>query len=52
LKTFTALGMPTVNVSAENTMFASRDWPETNMWWPHTRNDSSASEIDEYATKR
>ena len=29
LKTLIAEGMPTVNVSAENTMFASRLWPDT-----------------------
>ena len=52
LKTLIAEGMPTVKVSAENTMFARRLWPDTNMWWPHTRNDSSASETLEYATNR
>ena len=42
----------TENVSAENTMFARRDWPDTNMWWPQTMNDSSASDTDEYAMNR
>ena len=42
----------TVKVSAENTIVASFDCPDTNRWWPQTRNDSSASEIDEYAMKR
>ena len=40
------------NVIAEKIRVARVDSELTNMWWPHTRNDSSAIETDEYAIIR
>jgi hypothetical protein len=37
LKTLTADGIVTLNVSRLKIMLASSDWPLTNMWWPQTR---------------
>jgi hypothetical protein len=37
LKTLIADGIATLKVIAEKIMFIRLDWPEVNMWWPHTR---------------
>ena len=50
LKTFTAEGIATRKLSIENTRDAYTDWPATNMWWPHTRNPSTAMPRLEKAT--
>src|SRR5262245_20889742 len=50
LKTFTAEGIATRNESSEKTTPAYSDWPLTNMWWPHTRNPSTAIARLEKAT--
>ena len=36
----------------ENTIDESGLWPETNMWWPHTRKPSIAMATDESAIAR
>jgi hypothetical protein len=52
LNTFTAEGIATLKVSAEKIMFARLDWPEVNMWWPHTRKLKMAMAMDDQAMKR
>src|SRR6266699_2940238 len=42
LKTLTADGIATRKLSSEKIIPAYGDWPLTNMWWPHTRNPSTA----------
>ena len=42
LKTFTAEGMAMKKVMKLKIVLARVVWPEVNMWWPHTRNPSSA----------
>ena len=49
LKTLTADGIATMNVRNEKIMLDSVDWPATNMWWPQTRNASTAMAIDDMA---
>jgi hypothetical protein len=51
LKTLTAVGIATRNVSAEKIMLASSPWL-VNMWWPQTRNEIAAIARDENATAR
>src|SRR5262245_3246372 len=38
LKTLIADGIATRKLSSENIKLAYCDWPDTNIWWPHTRN--------------
>ena len=52
LKTLTADGIATLNVSAEKIMLVIPDCPDVNMWWPHTRNENSAMAIDDHAMNR
>ena len=52
LKTFTAEGIDTLNVSRLNTNAATGLIPEVNMWWPQTRNPNSAIAIELYAMNR
>jgi hypothetical protein len=42
LKTLIADGIATRKLSIEKTIPAYIDWPETNMWCPHTRNPRTA----------
>ncbi len=37
LNTLIAEGTATTKLRNEKTMPAKGDWPDTNMWWPHTR---------------
>ena len=41
-----------MKLSSENTMPAYIDWPDTNMWWPHTRKPIAAMPRIAYAMKR
>ena len=51
LNTLMAEGTATRKLSSENTMLAYIDWPVTNMWWPQTRNPSTAMARLETAMK-
>ena len=42
LKTLIAEGTATRKLRIEKTIPAYIDWPETNMWWPQTRNPRTA----------
>src|ERR671936_2172310 len=42
LKTFTADGIATRKLRIEKISAEYTDSPATNMWWPHTRNPSTA----------
>ena len=44
-----AVGTPTSMVMNENKMPAISDWPETNMWWPHTKKLTAAMPTEESA---
>ena len=50
MKTFTPEGMATRKVRPLNTIVAYSLMPAVNMWWPHTRKPSSASEMELIAT--
>src|SRR5215216_4978005 len=50
LKTFTADGIATRKLRIEKISAAYTDCPATNMWWPHTRNPSTAIPRLENAT--
>src|SRR5712691_7602735 len=51
LKTLTADGIATRKLRMENIRAAYTDSPATNMWWPHTRNPSTAMAMLANATK-
>src|SRR5688572_9236384 len=51
LKTLMADGTATTKLRIEKTSAAYTDWPATNMWWPQTRNPSTAMPRLANATK-
>ena len=52
LNTLTALGMATLKLIAENSVFSRGDWPEVNMWCPQTMKLNIAMAIELNAMKR
>mgnify|MGYP005645328961 CR=1 FL=1 len=51
LNTLTADGIATLKVMNEKITLINGDWPDVNMWCPHTKNENIAIAIELHAMK-